>query len=54
MTSSPTVPAGLPSADWLLPDRLTDVGAQFAVEWQVVERMQPFPPPPAVEGRELS
>lgn len=54
MTSSPAAPAGLPSADWLLPDQLADIGTQFAVEWQVVDRMQPFPPLPAVEGRELS
>lgn len=54
MTSSPVAPAGLPSANWLPPDHLADAAAQFAVEWQVVERMQPFPAASHVEGWELS
>ena len=54
MTSSPVAPAGLPSADWLPAELLTDDAAQFAVEWQVVERMQPFPATSPVKGRELS
>ena len=53
MNGSPVVPR-LRSADWLLPDRPTDAGAEFAVEWQVVEAMQPFLPPPVVDGRNLS
>ncbi len=31
------------SQDWPSPDSLTDPDAQFAVEWQVAEGIQPYP-----------
>lgn len=54
MTSSPAAPGSLRPENWLAPDPLTDLDHQFAVEWQVVDGMEPFPLPPTVEARELS
>ncbi len=47
------------SQDWPRPqdpssDSLTDPGAQFAVEWQVVEGIHPYPVAQAPEAWHLS
>ena len=54
MTSSPIAPAARRPEEWLLPDLLTDAGADFVVDWQVEDRMQQFAPQPRAEGRKLS